>query len=75
MSTRTEAIVYEEIEKDTADMLDRLFQIKNSFIEVNPGKAILPTAFKAIGEDILNLPVFDSDVWMCSFPRTGVFFL
>ncbi|XP_077289159.1 luciferin sulfotransferase-like [Arctopsyche grandis] len=71
MKTKTASITYKELDKETAEKLDKMFQKKNSMIEVNPSKAILPTAFRLIGEDILKLPIHESDVWLCSYPRTG----
>lgn len=74
MKTKTTSITYKELDKETAEKLDIMFQKKNSMIEVNPSKAILPTAFRLIGEDILNLPIHESDVWLCSYPRTGIYY-
>ncbi|GBP27752.1 Estrogen sulfotransferase [Eumeta japonica] len=56
---------------ETGEMLDQMFEKKDCMIEINPGRVILPVEFKDIGQDILELPVFEDDVWMCSYPRTG----
>lgn len=40
-------------------------------VEINPGKVILPADYMTIGQDILDMEVRESDVWMCSYPRTG----
>lgn len=62
---------YTDVVGETGEKLDRLFQKKNCLIEINPGKVLLPNAFKKIGQDILDLAVLDNDVFMCSYPRTG----
>jgi hypothetical protein len=66
---------YLELESDEGKNFDRLFQLENSMIEVNPGNVIMPTLFRQIGDDIVDLPIRESDVWLCSFPRTGKSFI
>lgn len=55
------------------ELLNNMFEKKDCFIEVNPGNVVLPSDFEPIGQDILDLPVYDTDVWICSYPRTGEF--
>lgn len=56
---------------EIAKKYDELFPVQNCFIEVNPGKVYLPRKFADIGESIKDLPVYDDDVWLVSYPRTG----
>lgn len=53
------------------DKLDKFFQRKNGFVEVNPGNVIMPRKYKDICEEILESHVRNDDVWMISYPRTG----
>ena len=56
---------------EIGERLDTYFKRKNCFIEVNPGQVIMPTKYGDIGEEILDCPVRESDVWLISYPRTG----
>lgn len=67
------SLEYVNLTGDEAEKFDRFFNKQDSMIEVNPGKVILPTLFKTIGDEIHQMPIFESDVWMCSFPRTGIY--
>lgn len=55
------------------DKLDSFFQRKGSFVEVNPGKVIMPRKYKDICDEILDSHVREDDVWMISYPRTGIY--
>lgn len=54
------------------EKLDNFFQGKNCFIEVNPGHVIMPKKFTEISDEIINCDVRHDDVWMISYPRTGI---
>lgn len=64
-------ITFNAITGKAKELLDNMFEKKDCFIEVNPGSVVLPSDFELIGQDILDLPIFDTDVWICSYPRTG----
>lgn len=53
--------------------LDKFFQQDNGFVEVNPGNVIMPRKYADICNEILESKVREDDVWMISYPRTGVF--
>lgn len=67
-------IHYKPVNGPNGDHLNTLFTKKMGFIEVNPGKCILPTKYSDIGERILNFKVKEDDIWLVSFPRTGKLF-
>lgn len=64
-------IDYKPVNGPNGEHLNTLFTNKMGFIEVNPGKCILPTKYRDIGERILNFKVDEKDIWLVSFPRTG----
>ncbi|XP_063706115.1 luciferin sulfotransferase-like [Culicoides brevitarsis] len=51
--------------------LDKMFQKKNCFIQVQPGNITLPSKYAEIAEAILDLEIRKDDVWVVSYPRTG----
>lgn len=51
--------------------IDKMFGIKDTLIEVHPGKVLVPPRFQEIGQRILDLEVRPDDVWVCGYPRTG----
>lgn len=65
-------IKYSEVESEYREKLDKLFGVENCLIEVNPSKILLPPKFKELGERILGLEVRPDDVWLASYPRTGI---
>lgn len=65
-------ITYNKLQEPYGEKLDQLFQRKNCLIEVNPGRVLLPEKFKEIGEQIRALKIRKSDVWLISYPRTGM---
>lgn len=67
-------LTFSKLDPETGEILDRLFEKKDCMIEINPGRVILPAGYMDIGQDIMDMEVLDSDVWMCSYPRTGKFF-
>ncbi|XP_026322931.1 sulfotransferase 1C2 [Hyposmocoma kahamanoa] len=64
-------LTFSKLDPETGEILDRLFEKKDCMIEINPGRVILPAGYMDIGQDIMDMEVLDSDVWMCSYPRTG----
>ncbi|XP_047035973.1 luciferin sulfotransferase [Helicoverpa zea] len=64
-------LTFSKLDPETGGVLDRMFDKKDSMVEINPGRVILPADYMTIGQDILDMDVRDSDVWMCSYPRTG----
>lgn len=53
------------------EQLDKFFQRKNGFVNVNPGKVIMPRKYMEISDEIIDSHVRDDDVWLISYPRTG----
>lgn len=62
---------YELLENKLASRLDEIFAVKDALIEVNPGKVLVPTKYRDLGESILDLNVRPDDVWAVAYPRTG----
>lgn len=59
------------LEKQINGKLDKMFQKKNAFVQVQPGNITLPSKYSEIGEAILDLEIRKDDVWVVSYPRTG----
>uniref|UniRef100_A0A182IP82 Sulfotransferase domain-containing protein n=1 Tax=Anopheles atroparvus TaxID=41427 RepID=A0A182IP82_ANOAO len=64
-------IEYRPIPEDGREQLDRFFGRKDHFVEVNPGRVVMPRKFKDLGDSIRALPIRLDDVWLMSFPRAG----
>lgn len=64
-------ITFVTIEGDAGERLDRMFGVKSSFLRVQPGNCLLPPQFVFYGTKIRDMEVYDDDVWMISYPRTG----
>lgn len=59
------------IEGDVGRRLDKMFGVKPSFLRVEPGHCLLPPQFVFHGVNIRDMEIYDDDVWMISYPRTG----
>ncbi|XP_031843273.1 sulfotransferase 2 [Nomia melanderi] len=64
-------ITFTTIEGDVGAKLDKIFQVKCSFLRVQPSNCILPPHFVFYGSRIRDMEVYEDDVWMVSYPRTG----
>lgn len=64
-------LIFTTIEGDIAHKLDTMFNVKNDFLRVEPGHSLLPRLFVYEGVKIRDMDVYEDDVWMVSFPRTG----
>jgi hypothetical protein len=49
-----------------------MFNRQMCLIEVNPGRLLLPSKYEELGDRIRAMEVRPSDVWVISYPRTGV---
>lgn len=63
---------YARLEGDDARKLDRMFNRQMCLIEVNPGRLLLPPKYEELGDRIRAMEVRTSDVWVISYPRTGI---
>lgn len=54
--------------------LDKIFDVKDSFLQYNPGRFIMPPQYKNLAQQILDFEVREDDVWVISYPRTGKIF-
>lgn len=70
MRTRP-VLTFSKLDPETGELLDRMFDKEDCMVEINPGRVILPADYMTIGQDILDMEIHDTDVWMCSYPRTG----
>lgn len=64
-------ITYKTVDGDVGARLDRMFGIKSSFLRVKPSDCLLPPHFVFYGTKIRDMEIYDDDVWMVSYPRTG----
>ncbi|XP_058056074.1 luciferin sulfotransferase [Anopheles bellator] len=62
---------YRSLQGDVCDQLERFFGRRDHFIEVNPGRVVMPRRFAELGDSIHTLPIRSDDVWLMSFPRAG----
>lgn len=53
--------------------LDKMFGAKPSFLRIEPGQCLVPPQFVLYGTRIRDLEVYEDDVWLISYPRTGKF--
>lgn len=65
------AVSVKPLEAVYAEKLDKIFQKKDSLLEYNPGKCVLPALFGDVAEKVLDADVREDDLWFISFPRTG----
>lgn len=63
------------LEPAYAQRLDEIFRRKDSLLEYNPGKCLLPDFFDEVGQKVLDAEVRRDDLWFVSFPRTGLVLL
>ncbi|XP_043265449.1 luciferin sulfotransferase [Colletes gigas] len=64
-------ISFATIEGDVGARLDKMFGVKSSFLRVEPSHCILPPHFVFYGSRIRDMEIYEDDVWMVSYPRTG----
>lgn len=62
---------YNPLGDEFRERLEAFFGRRDHFIEVNPGRVVMPKAFADIGDSIRDLPIRSNDVWLMSFPRAG----
>jgi hypothetical protein len=61
----------ENLEENLNLKLSKIFQSEFGFVNVQDG-VILPKKFGEIGDAIYNLSVRKDDIWLVSYPRTGL---
>ncbi|XP_032665688.1 luciferin sulfotransferase-like [Odontomachus brunneus] len=66
-----EPIVFSYLEDKTGEKLDKMYGFKPSFLKVQPSCCLLPPQFVFNAQKIRNVKVYEDDIWMVSFPRTG----
>lgn len=64
-------LTYRELDADIVRRTNAIFPAQDCFVEVLPDKLIIPRKFVELGESIRELPCYEDDVWMISYPRTG----
>ncbi|KAH8406958.1 hypothetical protein KR222_001295 [Zaprionus bogoriensis] len=64
-------LTYRELDADIVRRTNAIFPAQDCFVEVLPAQLIIPRKFVELGESIRELPVYEDDVWMISYPRTG----
>ncbi|XP_018392596.1 PREDICTED: estrogen sulfotransferase-like [Cyphomyrmex costatus] len=65
------SIVFSTMDDETAEKLDEVFGLKPSLVKVQPSCCLLPPKIIFYAQKIRDMPVYEDDVWMISFPRTG----
>ncbi|XP_076240816.1 sulfotransferase 2 [Calliopsis andreniformis] len=64
-------ISFTTVEGEVGRRLDKFFGIKSSFMRVEPSNCLLPPQFVFYATRIRDLEVYEDDVWLISYPRTG----
>ncbi|XP_071625542.1 luciferin sulfotransferase-like [Temnothorax longispinosus] len=65
------SIVFSTMDDETGEKLDEVFGVKPSFVKVQPSHCLLPPKIIFYAQKIRDMPVYEDDIWMISFPRTG----
>ncbi|XP_053975783.1 luciferin sulfotransferase [Hylaeus volcanicus] len=66
-----EPISFATVEGDVGARLDKMFGVKPSFLRVEPSHCLLPPHFVFYGTRIRDMEIYEDDVWIVSYPRTG----
>jgi len=64
-------LIYRELDADIVRRTNAIFPAQDCFVEVMPDQLIIPRKYVELGESIRQLPIYEDDVWMVSYPRTG----
>ncbi|XP_034944435.1 luciferin sulfotransferase-like [Chelonus insularis] len=64
-------LTFRTIDDNNGKKLDKMFGVKSSFLSVEPSGCIIPPHFVFLATKIRDMEVYDDDVWMVSYPRTG----
>lgn len=67
----TSVISCSQLSNSYKEKLEHVFDMKNCFVEINPGNLVMTPKLKDIVEEIQDLEVREDDIWMISHPRTG----
>jgi len=65
-------ITYSSVDNEQSDILNKCFVniFQYGFIKAND--VMLPVYFKKFGQCILDMDIRDDDIWVCSYPKTGI---
>lgn len=66
-----ESFVFSTVEDEKGEKLDEMFGVKPSFLKVLPSHCLLPPKIVFYAQKIRDLTVYEDDIWMISYPRTG----
>ncbi|KAK2575934.1 hypothetical protein KPH14_007296 [Odynerus spinipes] len=64
-------ITFSTVEGDVADKLDHMFGVRPSFFKAEPGNCLLPPHYVFLAKKIRDMEIYEDDVWIISYPRTG----
>ncbi|XP_063979031.1 luciferin sulfotransferase [Diachasmimorpha longicaudata] len=64
-------LIYKTVDGTLGARLDKMYGVKSSFLRVEPSHCLLPPHFVFLGQKIRDMEVYEDDVWMVSYPRTG----
>ncbi|XP_071557247.1 luciferin sulfotransferase-like [Temnothorax nylanderi] len=65
------SIVFSTIDDETGEKSDEIFGVKPSLVKVQPSGCLFPAKMIFYAQRIRDMPVYEDDIWMISFPRTG----
>lgn len=63
--------MFSTLDDETGKKLDEVFGVKPSLMKVHPSRCLIPPKFIFYAQKIRDMPVYEDDIWMLSFPRTG----
>lgn len=65
------SIMFSTIDDETGEKLDEIFGMKPTVVKVQPSRCLLLPKIIFYAQKIRDMTVYEDDVWMISFPRTG----
>ncbi|XP_011646240.1 sulfotransferase family cytosolic 1B member 1 [Pogonomyrmex barbatus] len=63
--------VFSTTDDEEGKKLDEMFGIKPTFLRVQPSGALLPSKIVHYAQKIRDFQVYEDDIWLISYPRTG----
>lgn len=70
----TTEIKYADVDGQVSEILNKTFvtSFRNGYLKAND--VVLPVYYRKFGQRILDMEIRDDDVWVCSYPKTGLKF-
>lgn len=63
--------VFSIMDDEAGKKLNEIFKGKLDIVRIQPGHYLEPAKMIFYAQKIRDMPVYEDDIWMISFPRTG----